>query len=247
MLIIGGTGRNGSLIIQEALSRTHTITALVRDFSATNLPQQHPNLTLIQGTPTSSADIVRALKHPQMPQVIITTLAQRRVSSSPFASPHPETTPDFMSASMRALLAAVDDSMNAPPNAIDASNLLLPPPPAQKKNPPKIIVNSTMGAGSSWAALNMPTKFIFRHSTMRIELADHNAVDALVRDSGLPFVLSRPCMLKDGLIAAEVKVFPDDGHGCAWMPSITRASVAKWFVEAAETSQWDGKAPVITN
>ncbi|CAF3489065.1 hypothetical protein SNK03_004336 [Fusarium graminearum] len=223
-LIIGATGRNGSLAVQEALSRGHTVTALVRNTTTAKLPS-HSNLTLVQGVPTSESDITQALTTPQAPQVVITALAQVRVTESPFAALRPDTTPDFLAVSMKALIAAINNS-NSPK--------------------PKIVVNSSQGAGSSWSSMNLPGKMIFSHGSMGMGLKDHNVVDRLVRESGLVFVLSRPVMLAEGE-AKPVKVWPDDGKGCAWMPKITRESVGKWLVDAAESSEWDGKSPVLSN
>ncbi|PCD20931.1 hypothetical protein FGRA07_05083 [Fusarium graminearum] len=223
-LIIGATGRNGSLAVQEALSRGHTVTALVRNTTTAKLPS-HSNLTLVQGVPTSESDITQALTTPQAPQVVITALAQVRVTESPFAALRPDTTPDFLAVSMKALIAAINNS-NSPK--------------------PKIVVNSSQGAGSSWSSMNLPGKMIFSHGSMGMGLKDHNVVDRLVRESGLVFVLSRPVMLAEGE-AKPVKVWPDDGKGCAWMPKITRDSVGKWLVDAAESSEWDGKSPVLSN
>ncbi|EKJ74363.1 hypothetical protein FPSE_05434 [Fusarium pseudograminearum CS3096] len=223
-LIIGATGRNGSLAVQEALSRGHTVTALVRNTTTAKLPS-HSNLILVQGVPTSESDITKALTTPQHPRVVITALAQVRVTESPFAALRPDTTPDFLALSMTALIAAINN-LNSPK--------------------PKIVVNSAQGAGSSWSSMNLPGKMIFSHGTMGMGLKDHNVVDRLVRESGLVFVLSRPVMLAEGE-AKPVKVWPDDGKGCAWMPKITRESVGKWLVDAAESSEWDGKAPVLSN
>ncbi|WZH49402.1 NADP-bd_dom domain-containing protein [Fusarium acuminatum] len=224
-LIIGGTGRNGSLAVKEALARGHTVTALVRNTTNAKIPP-HTNLTLVQGTPTSQSDIAKALTTPQPPKVIVTALAQVRVTESPFAALHPDTTPDFMAVSMKALLAAINQA-NLP-------------------SKPKIIVNSAQGAGSSWRSMNLPGKLLFSHGSMGIGLKDHNVVDRLVRESGLPFVLARPVMLAEGG-AQVVKVWPEDGKGCAWMPKITRESLGKWLIDAAESSEWDRKSPVLTN
>ncbi|KAJ4152366.1 hypothetical protein NW754_004159 [Fusarium falciforme] len=206
IFVIGGTGRNGSLAIQEALSRGHTVTALVRNPSTTSLPS-HTNLTL-------------------PPKAIISALAQVRTSESPFAALRPDTTPDFLTSSMRVLLVAISQA-NLPYK-------------------PKLVINSAQGVGSSWRSMNLPGKIIFSHGSMGIGLKDHNKLDQLVRDSGLPFVSPRPCMLAEGDVR-DVKVWPEDGKGCAWMPSITRASVGKWLVDAVESNEWDGGAPVITN
>ncbi|KAF4978629.1 hypothetical protein FZEAL_5032 [Fusarium zealandicum] len=225
VLIIGGNGRNGSMAVEEAISRGHTVTALVRSPSTTKLPS-HTNLTLVKGTPTSQSDLLMALQTPQAPSAIITALAQVRTTESPFAPLRPDTTPDFLSASMRSLLAAISQ--------------------ARLPSNPKLVINSAQGAGSSWSSMNLPGKMIFSHGSMGTGLKDHNQLDRFVRESGLLFVLARPCMLAEGE-AKQVKVWPEDGKGCAWMPKITRASVGKWLVAAVESSEWDGMAPVISN
>lgn len=167
-----------------------------------------------------------ALKTPQPPQVVITALAQVRTSESPFAPLHPDTSPDFLSSSMRALLAAIE-----------------------KANPSsqiKIIINSAQGVGASWGSMNFLGRMIFSHGSMAIGLKDHNEVDRLIRSSGVAFVSPRPCLLTEG-DSKVVKVWPEDGRGCAWMPKISRASVGKWLLDAAESDEWNGNAPVISN
>ncbi|UKZ73364.1 hypothetical protein TrVFT333_001010 [Trichoderma virens FT-333] len=112
--------------------------------------------------------------------------------------------------------------------------------------PPKIIVNSLFGARDSWQNLSWPFRAVMSHSTMKIAVKDHNNMDTLIRDSGVPFVFARPARLTEGP-AAEVKVWPDDGQGCGWNVVISRESLAAWMVRAAESDEWDGKSPVLTN
>jgi hypothetical protein len=81
---------------------------------------------------------------------------------------------------------------------------------------------------------------------MSLGREDHNLVDELTRKAGVDFVLVRPVMLAEG-DAAETQVFPDDGRGAGFMPKITRASVARFMVEALEGNTFDGRSPVITN
>ncbi|KAF7546136.1 hypothetical protein G7046_g9402 [Stylonectria norvegica] len=223
IFIIGATGRNGNLVLQDALSRNHTVTALVRNPDSLT---KHANLTTIKGTPFSQVDLENALITPRSPDVIITTLNQRRVTESPFAAPAAESPPDLLASGMKTLLAAI----------------------AAKPGPAvKIVVNSSQGVKDSWRSMNFPSKMIFKHAAgMRIALEDHTQLDTILRRSGVKFVMPRPCRLVEGP-AKEVRVWPDDGAGSPWMSSVTRDSVAKWLVDAAESSKWDGQAPVITN
>lgn len=80
---------------------------------------------------------------------------------------------------------------------------------------------------------------------MKIAVKDHNRMDDLIRNSGLPFVFARPARLTEGP-AEAVRVWPDDGRGVGWNAAISRDSLAEWMVKAAEASEWDGKSPVLT-
>ena len=82
---------------------------------------------------------------------------------------------------------------------------------------------------------------------MSVSRKDHDLVDTELRKTkDIEFVEVRPWMLADGE-AAVIKVYGDDGKGAGFMPKITRASVAKFMVEAAVTSEYNGQSPVITN
>lgn len=234
IFISGASGRNGLLTLQAALDNNHTVTALAR--TPANLPA-HPNLTIVKGSPTSQSDVETALTTPHFPQAIITTLNPRRTSDNPFAPLSADSPLDLLESTTRILLAAVDAVMKRSTNK---SSL--------KK--PKLVLNSSFGVGESWKAMIWPMRLIFSHSTMKLTIADHNRMDALVRQSGLPFVLGRPARLVDGPSATvegrqQVKALADDGAGCGWNPTISRASLGRWLVQAAETDEWDGKAPVL--
>ncbi|KAE9571712.1 Flavin reductase [Colletotrichum fructicola] len=226
-LILGATGRNGSLILTEALSRGHTVTALVRTPSSSSLPPQpQPNLTLVPGNPLSLPDIRTALQNPRAPDAVIVALNPRRVSDSPFAAPHPDTPDSLMHDAVR--------------NALEGM---------KAAGVPKIVINSMQGVGASSGSLIMPFRVLFEHTNMKYTLDDHRAVDALVtgkQGEGVDWVMVRPPMLTEG-DALPVKDYGDDGKGICWMPKITRKSVAVFMVDAAEKPDWNRRAPVIAN
>ncbi|RSL93826.1 hypothetical protein CEP52_013021 [Fusarium oligoseptatum] len=226
ILLLGASGRNGSLVLQSALKRGHTVTALVRNPST--FTNTSPNLTLVTGSPTSQPDIETALQSPTPPDAVIVALGHRKAGTSPFASTALDCPHDLMESSTKVLL-----------NAIKAANLT---------KQPKLIVNSSQGVGASMASLSAPMRFVLNYSkALRTGLDDHTNVDALVRQSGLPFVLARPCRLTEGP-ATTVRAWPDDGNGApGWSAAVSRASVAEWLVDAVEASDFDGKAPVLTN
>ncbi|PTB36779.1 uncharacterized protein TrAFT101_007350 [Trichoderma asperellum] len=224
IFISGATGRNGRLILAEALSRNHTVTVLARDPSSLT---PHPNLTIIKGTPTSLQDVQTALSTPTPPSAILTTINQRRVSENPFAALSPDTPTDLLTSTAKILLSAIANTdFNGHPS-------------------PKIVVNSLFGARESMDNMAWPLRFVLTHSTMKIAIKDHNNMDELIRQSGVPFVFARPARLTEGPTEA-VRIWPDNGQGCGWNPAISRASLAEWMIRAAEANEWDGRSPVLT-
>ncbi|ATY60082.1 NAD(P)-binding domain [Cordyceps militaris] len=226
--ITGGSGRNGSLAIAAALERGHTVTALLRPSSS--LPAR-ANLTILHGSPLSQRDVAHALATPRRAHAVLFTLSLPRTGDSPFAPLRPDTAPDFLSHAARTLLAALP--------AADA--------------PPKLVINSALGVGDSWHALAWPLRVLFSHTPMRFGVADHAAVDGLVRrEARGRFVLARAGRLTEqGEEGAEgalpVRVLPENGEGLRLMDALTRQSLARWMVMAAEQDTWDGTSPVLVN
>ncbi|MEQ6202233.1 NAD(P)H-binding protein [Sulfitobacter sp. HNIBRBA2951] len=82
ILLYGGSGRTGTIVMEQALTAGHSVRALVRDPFA--ISQTHANLTLIKGTPENGDDVVKAM---QGCNAVISTLNNARASDSPFAKP----------------------------------------------------------------------------------------------------------------------------------------------------------------
>jgi len=59
ILSLGANGAVGQLALNDLLNANHEVTALVRDTSSMN--RKHPQLTLVQGEPTNTADLDRLL------------------------------------------------------------------------------------------------------------------------------------------------------------------------------------------
>lgn len=110
----------------------------------------------------------------------------------------------------------------------------------------RIIILSQWGAGSSFNSANFLFRAMFKYTNMKYGLAAHNALDKETRQAGVEFVLARACVLSDG-DAAPIRLHPEDGEGIEFLPKITRASVAKFMVEACEKGDFVGKSPVISN
>lgn len=219
-LVVGANGRTGSLIVDDALSRGHTVTALVRN-PAKIVGKK--GLTISKGTPTNYQDMRAAFDaHPV--DTVVVALSSPRASDSPFAKSiaPPRLMADSVANATRAM---------------------------KEKGVQRIIIMQAFGVGSSWKQNNFLIRFMFTVTPMAQTMEDHNLVDKELRASsdGLSFTMVRPAMLKgDDLL--PVKVFGDDGQGAAWMPQVSRPSVARFIVEdCAENEGYLGQTPVIAN
>jgi hypothetical protein len=116
-------------------------------------------------------------------------------------------------------------------------------------NVTKIVYMSAFGVDDSYQGLNWLMKFAASHTKLAREFADHKDAEHVLRESseGIRWVITRPVMLRNG-DAAMVKSLGEHGEDRKrFMDGVTRASVAKFMVKAAENDQWDLKTPVIYN
>lgn len=241
ILLLGATGRTGTQVLKELLARNHKVTALARNpESLESTTPNSSNLTIIRGSPLNKNDISTALSASSSPvDAVITTLNPRRASDSPFAAVHPtDSPPRMMADSMVVVLAALREDSDARGKDDNTS----------KKTTAKVVALSALGAGSSAPHAHFLLRLLFRHSNMRFTYEDHDAVEEeLVRQRGaVPYVLVRPTRLvedgeEDGMAA---RVFDGDGT-VGMMETISRSAVARFLVDAAESDDWDGKAPII--
>ena len=95
----------------------------------------------------------------------------------------------------------------------------------KKHGPHRLIVQSTLGAGDSRGALNFYWKHVMFGLLLRAAMADHNAQEKLVRNSGLDWTILRPSAFTDGPLGGDyVLGFENDRPGLKL--KIARADVA---------------------
>jgi nucleoside-diphosphate-sugar epimerase len=218
-LIIGGSGRTGKLVIGELLSRNHEVTALVRKPQAME-NEINTGLRVVTGTPLDIRDVRTAFTQSK-PDVVIVTLSAPRASDSPFAAV--VTLPRLMADSTANVVAAMKEF-----------------------NTSKIVIMQAFGVGESWVNMHCVMQLLMKKSNMIYQYDDHNLVAKETKASGESYVFVRPSRLVEG-DAKDIKEHPDHGRGVPVLAAITRASVAKFLVDAAEKNDWDNMAPVITN
>lgn len=240
IFLIGATGRTGRLIIKEAISRGHKITALARDPASLDSTiselkeANHNKIRIVKGTPTSQDDLTSALKasvsNAGIAQiVIVSTLGQTRKSGNPWAAT--TSPPLFMTQSIEALLSAI--------TSLDASS---------KAKFEKVVVMSAFGTAESFKNLNCLLKPVMVYSNMDQTIEDHTAIDKVMKaQRDVKYVLVRASMLKDA-DALPVVVKGEDGKGEGWMPSsVTTGSVVNFMLDMTVSNEWDWKTPVIAN
>ena len=223
ILLIGASGRTGQLVLDEALARGHSVTALVRNTSSIPSPNR-TGLTIVEGTPTNAPDIEHAIAStPASDRItsIVTTLNARRASDSPFAK------------------------VISPPTLLaDCHNNLVA---VMRMHPEiqKIVALSAWGAGESIKEVPRLLKLLFEKSNMAEQFQDHNLTDQALKDSGVDFTLVRPVRLTD-TEKKPVTVYGQTGKGLGMFKKVSRASVASFLVDCTESSEWSRRTPVIS-
>lgn len=224
LLIIGASGRVGSLVVKEALGRSHTVTVLVRDTTSFD-PQ--PGLTVVRGTPLSLPDIESAFRATSSPPTgVIVTLSSLRTSDSPFAtcvSP-----PTLMADSTANIVAAMHQFKCE-----------------------RLVSLSAYGVGTSNKRVFLPLRMMMNHTNLKVAYKDHEMVESFMmtegKKGGIRWTGVKPGMLTEGEKKA-VKAFGERGEGAGVFSSISKSSVASWLVDCVEGGDnWIGKTPVIAN
>jgi hypothetical protein len=223
ILMIGGSGRTGKLVIKELQEHGHQVTALVRKPDSISNEEQD-SLQTVTGTPTNIDDVRKAFVQSD-PEVIIVTLSAPRASDSPFAAV--TSPPRLMADSVANVVAVMKET-------------------SQNKNKCKIVIMQAFGVGESWQNLHCVMRLLMKQSNVIYQYDDHNLVTRETIASGKNYVFVRPSRLVEGE-AKDVVEWKDGGKGVPMMAAITRGSVARFLVKAAESKGWDGMAPVITN
>ncbi|OKL58125.1 hypothetical protein UA08_06428 [Talaromyces atroroseus] len=184
-------------------------------------PASVPNragLKLIQGTPVNMNDIKKALDTPRKPDAVIITLAHAKGAV-------------FDNGAL--FLTHVTNNFVSAVRSVDTSI--------------KIIYMSAFGVGDSFPGLNFLMRGAVKATPMATKFADHKgAEDALKSAADISFVVVRPAMLTNGKEDTVVSL-GEKGEKASFMPSISRASVARYMVDIAQNNKWDGKATVIAN
>ena len=107
----------------------------------------------------------------------------------------------------------------------------------------RVIVVSAFGVGESADQAGWFVEHVIVPTWLRGSTEDKAATEAVVRASGIAFVIVRPALLTDDAGTGSVKVF--QGHDTAH--KITRADVAQFCVDQLTSDEHLGRAVTIAN
>jgi nucleoside-diphosphate-sugar epimerase len=240
ILILGATGRTGSLVLLEALRRGHNVTALVRNPSSLDsltsaLPAaQKSSLTAVRGSPLNASDVASAVATATDGGrlVVLSALNSRRTSESPWAAPHPtDSPPRMMADSIANVLSAVSHGGSA----------------AAAAEKPKVVYVSAVGVAASAANAHWVLRTLIAHSNLKLTYDDHEAAESELKGAGkgVEWVVVRPGRLTEGDDGSKSKVWPVEKGMVGMLAKASRGAVARFVLDAAEGSEWDGKDPIV--
>ncbi len=216
VLLLGGTGRTGSHVIDKALAAGLFVNVLARRPEA--VTQTHDNLTVFKGTPENASDLDAAIANCD---AVIATMNNARASDSPFAK-----------------------IVNSPTMLTDIFGNVIAA--MHKHNIRRVIQLGATGAGDSFDAAPWIFKQFIKRTNLGVAYRDHEGVEAALAASGLDWTVGRAVGLgkKSGLVTESYVV--DGKSQPKPSMQIARESVAEWMVAALDRSDLYGKTPTIS-
>jgi uncharacterized protein YbjT (DUF2867 family) len=108
----------------------------------------------------------------------------------------------------------------------------------------RLVCITGMGAGDSAGHGGFVFDRLILPALLRKVYADKNRQEAIIRDSGLDWVLVRPSVLNDKAATRELRTLTDlSGFQGG---TIARADVANFVLDQVQTNTWLGRSPLIT-
>ena len=176
ILLYGATGRTGELIAQLALQQGYAVTALMRN--PTKLTVQSEHLTVIEGQPTSLADVRQAMCGCH---AVISALSA--LSESESFSRQKITPPHTLATAMRHTITAMHEHGLR-----------------------RIVTLSSIGVGDSWPYAPWYMRLIIKLTNFKLVFADHQQQETLLRQSKLDWIIARPVALNNKVPLGELRV-----------------------------------------
>jgi putative NADH-flavin reductase len=214
ILVLGATGRTGEHVVNYAVSKGHSVTALVRDPAKLG---SREGLTVVEGTPESQDDISTAI---QGTDAVISALGNVRTSDMPWAKP--VSPRHFMTEATRKTVRVM-----------------------KANGVRRIVIVSALGVGDSLSVTPAYLRLTVKFTNLGTTYADHNELDAEIRQAGVDWTLLRAVLLTNSPNARrlQVRFVPDKPAGMR----ISRREVAQFAVDALADGTLIGRAPIISS
>ncbi len=222
ILILGGSGRTGRLLVEEALTRGHQVNALVRDmtkFKAGINTFQKPgivkNLNIFEGTPAEPKSIETAIGSCE---AVLSVLNISRHSDFPWSSLR--TPADFLSSTLTTIIDQ-----------------------CYKNKIQRIILTTAWGVNETRQHIPGWFRWIIDHSNVGTAYRDHERQEILLRASALDYTAVRPVGLTNSNNKKQVIVSLDNKPEPRLM--ISRRNLARFMMDTLEKNQYIRQEPVV--
>ena len=188
VLVIGATGGSGRAAIDSLLAAGHHVTAFAR--GATRLRGQSPHLRCVDGDATNPADEDRVVAGHEA--VVVTLGIHENALTVRLRGPR-ATPMDVRSTGTRHVIEAM-----------------------RRQGVRRLVVQSSYGVGQTRDRLPFVERLVFR-LLLAPQIADTERQEALVRDSGLDWVLVQPVNLTDALVDTPAHASADAAVRKEWL------------------------------
>ncbi|MEJ5868459.1 NAD(P)-binding oxidoreductase [Pseudokineococcus sp. 5B2Z-1] len=211
--VVGATGGTGREVVERLAADGHLVTAFAR--TAHRLAREVDGVVTMDGDATDPEAVGAAVAGQD---AVVVTLG---IAENPLRVrlTGPARTPaDVRSRGTRTVVEA-----------------------ARRHGARRLVVLSSFGVGETRRLLR-PLDRLVLSALLRPQIADTEAQERVVRESGLEWVLVRPVHLDDGPASEPLVATGGDVRG--WR--VSRASVAGVLAEAATSRRWTGSALAVS-
>lgn len=213
VLVLGASGGSGRAVVDALLARGHRVTAFTRRAEAI---AARPGLRVCEGDATVAADVDRAVAGHD---AVVVALGIRENAALVRLRGSAHTPIDVRSVGTRHVVAAM-----------------------QRHGVRDLVVQTTYGVGETQGRLPLKWRVLFK-LLLGPQIDDTRVQEAIVRESGMRWVLVQPVALSDD--DGEAETFAST-QGDARRMTIPRRNVGAFIAEAVERRAYAGQSVALS-
>jgi putative NADH-flavin reductase len=213
ILLFGATGRTGKEVLTYALANGYKVTALIR--SPEKITEKSDNLTIIKGFSTNIDDVRQAMKNCDRVISALNPISEKDMLSLKSIEP-----PRVLEKSIQNAIVCMGEN-----------------------NIKKIATVSSIGIGETYLLSPWFMRMLGKITNFKHSYDDHNAQEALLMNSNLDWVITRPVSLNNN---ASLQNLVIDYNKKPSSFKISRKQLAKFLVDCLETEVYFRKAPILS-